>query len=514
MSVPRVSAAERRWLIAASLVVLALASAPYLAGRLAQTADALFTGLQVNPLDGVSYLAKMRVGLRGEWLFQLAFTPEQGGGALLFTYFVALGHAARILSLPPIVLFHVMRLIGGFALLWLIYQLIARFADSITMRQRMWWLAASSSGLGWLAMLLGHGASSDLTIAEANTFYSLMANAHFALATALMIGLFIGVLDTVRVSFLRSIGLAALSVLLAIIQPFASFAVYAIMGGTLLLRWRRDGVLPRAPLASAFSAGVITAPLLLYMYLATQADELLRAWSAQNQTPSPPPMDYLIGYGLLLIAAIPGARQAWRRRSDWDLLLLVWIALTALALYAPFPLQRRMSLGLHVPIALLAAWGLSVVVRSKWPRRLVVAAMMATNLFLVLALIGGAAAHDPRVFVSADEARAFEWLQAAAPRSAVVLAAPETGAFIPAYTDLRVIYGHPYETVNAQRRERQVTDFFAGKIDRAAALREADYVFVGPRESKLGKIDPAGLPLREVFAAGDVTVYAVGGGPE
>jgi NADPH-dependent glutamate synthase beta subunit-like oxidoreductase len=50
-----------------------------------------------------------------------------------------------------------------------------------------------------------------------------------------------------------------------------------------------------------------------------------------------------------------------------------------------------------------------------------------------------------------------------------------------------------------------VTDFFAGKIDRAAALREADYVFVGPRESKLGKIDPAGLPLREVFAAGDVT---------
>lgn len=511
MSAPRVSAAERRWLMAASLVVLALASLPYLAGWLAQTPDRVFTGLQVNPLDGLTYLAKMRIGLRGEWLFQLAFTPESGGGALLFTYFVALGHLARLLALPPIVIFHLARLVGGLALLWLIYQLIARLADSIALRRWMWWVAALSSGLGWLAVLLGDHSSSDLSIPESNTFYSLMANAHFALATALMIAVFIGVLETTRLSVRRSIGLAGLSVLLAVIQPFAPFAVYAILGLTLVVRWRRDRVWPRAPFASAVIAGAVTAPLLLYLFLATQADPLLRAWSAQNQTPSPPPPAYLIGYGLLLIAAVPGARAAWRRRSDWDLLLLVWIAVTALLLYAPIPLQRRLSLGLHVPIALLAAWGLSTVLRARWSRRLALAALLPTSLFLVLALIGGAAARDPGIFITGGEQRAFEWLQANARRGAVVLAAPETGAFIPAYTDLRVIYGHPYETVNAAQRRREALDFFAGTIDRAAVLREADYVFVGPREVKLGVFDPTDLPLIETFASDGVTIYAVAG---
>ena len=98
---------------------------------------------------------------------------------------------------------------------------------------------------------------------------------------------------------------------------------------------------------------------------------LLRAWSQQNQTLSPPPIDYLLGYGLLWVFAFFGARQAWRRKSDWDVLLLVWIVVTLPMLYAPFPLQRRLSLGLHVPIGILAAIGLTEIVRAKWPRRIV-----------------------------------------------------------------------------------------------------------------------------------------------
>ena len=85
----RFVSSERRWLIGAAAIVLLLASLPYLVGALSAGPDRVFTGLQVSPLDGVSYLAKMRLGYEGGWLFQLLFTPEQGQGVFLFTYFIA-----------------------------------------------------------------------------------------------------------------------------------------------------------------------------------------------------------------------------------------------------------------------------------------------------------------------------------------------------------------------------------------------------------------------------------------
>jgi hypothetical protein len=522
----RITTSERRWLIGAALIVLLLASLPYLVGALAAGPDRVFTGLQVNPLDGLSYLAKMRLGYDGGWLFQLLFTPEQGQGVFLFTYFIVLGHLARILNLPLIVIFHAARLLGGFALLWMIYELIARLAEAIDLRRRAWWIVALSSGLGWLAALLGHADSADMTIPEANTFYSLMANAHFALAAAIMIGMFLLILEMRSFSIGRVIILTALSLVLAIIQPFAPMAVYGIAGMTLLALWWRDArsrssttprsaqnasAFPRAQFSAAFVAGLITVPLLIYLYSATQADAILRAWSQQNQTPSPPPIDYLLGYGLLWIFAFFGARQAWRRKTDWDVLLLAWIVVTVPLLYAPIPLQRRLALGLHVPIGILAAIGLTEIVRAKWPRRALIGATLLTSIFLELALFGGAVARDPHIYLTTDEAAALTWLQANAPHAAVVLASPEMGGFIPAFAGQRVVYGHPYETVNAKLREEQVKLFFAGRINQEQILRDnaVAYLIVGPRERKLGLSDVAQLPVEEVFSSGDVTIYRV-----
>ena len=93
-----ITSAERRWLLIRSIGVLALASLPYLAGALLVGPDRVFSGLQVNPLDGVSYLAKMQIGLHGDWLFSLRFTAESSTGVLLFTYVVALGQLARVLG--------------------------------------------------------------------------------------------------------------------------------------------------------------------------------------------------------------------------------------------------------------------------------------------------------------------------------------------------------------------------------------------------------------------------------
>ncbi|HET7376191.1 MAG TPA: hypothetical protein VFK30_05755, partial [Anaerolineae bacterium] len=430
--------------------------------------------------------------------------------AYLFTFFIALGHFARIFNLPLLALFQLVRILGGFSLLWLIYELAARLIVPIDRRRRMWWLVALSSGLGWLAALLGHSQSADLAIPESNTFYSLIANMHFALAAAIMIAIFIGVLGARKFSGRRVLALSLLSLGLAVIQPFAPFAVYLILGVALFLIWRRDRIFPRTQFSLTFIAGLITAPLLLYIYLATQSDPTLQQWSIQNQTPSPPLIDYVIGYGLLSLLAIPGLRSAWQRRSNWDILLIVWIIVTLPLLYAPIPLQRRLSLGLHIPIALLAAYGIDQLFQPKLLKRLLIATTYLTSFFLIVGFIGNAVKHDPRIYLTSNEVAALNWLQSNAQPNSIILASPELSAFIPAFTDQRVVYGHPYETINAEQRKQQVTEFYGGQL--GSALLTADsvaYVIVGPRERALGTIDPNQLPLRLVFNMGDVNVYQV-----
>jgi uncharacterized membrane protein len=164
-----------------------------------------------------------------------------------------------------------------------------------------------------------------------------------------------------------------------------------------------------------------------------------------------------------------------------------------------------------VPIGILAAIGLTEIVRAKWPRRALIGVTLLTSVFIELALFGGAAARDPRIYLSTNEAAALSWLQTNAPRGVVVLASPEMGGFIPAFAGQRVVYGHPFETVNAGARGAQVTGFFAGTHEREQLLNKYNvaYIIVGPRERKLGVFDATQLPMEEVFSSGDVVVYRI-----
>ena len=91
------------------------------------------------------------------------------------------------------------------------------------------------------------------------------------------------------------------------------------------------------------------------------------------------------------------------------------------------------------------------------------------------------------------------------------------GGFIPGHSGRRVIYGHPFETVNAAAEEQAVRQFFeTAAVSPAAAQqflaqREVEYVFYGPREQALGAL-PALDGLREVYQAQGVSIFEVQGG--
>jgi hypothetical protein len=84
--------------------------------------------------------------------------------------------------------------------------------------------------------------------------------------------------------------------------------------------------------------------------------------------------------------------------------------------------------------------------------------------------------------------------------------------FIPAHTGRRVLYGHPFETVNAEAEEAAVNQFFQNAASQPEAAldflqhRSVEYIFYGPKERQLGVLpELPGVEAR--FSQGDVTIY-------
>jgi hypothetical protein len=506
---------EIRWALFIAALVVGLSCLPYVYAYLTMPPDLRFTGLLFNPQDGNSYYAKMLQGARGEWLFHLPFTSEPHEGAFIFTYYLALGHLARLTNLPISLVYHLTRAINGFLLLLTVYGFLTLLITRVAERQLIFLLVATSSGLGWLVGLLGYLAV-DLWVPEAMTFYAILANPHFPLAMALMLvifGLGAGSWGQERLpGWVRATLSGVAALLLAVVQPFCLVTVYSVLAVNLALLAVRRRRWPWVEMGVAAAVIVASAPFLLYDVWVSTVNPALRAWSAQNLTPSPPPWDYALSYGVVFLLAVAGAVWALRRGRDVDLLLVVWIIVNVVLLYLPIPLQRRLVLGLHLPLAMLAGLGLSRVILPwlRTGRRAVTAGILSfsalTNLFLLFGAFLAATQHDARLYLSTDEAEGLAWMREHIPPDAVILASPQSGLFIPAWAGQRVVYGHEFETIDAEEKKARVEAFFRG-VD-AAVLSDygVNYVFVGPRERALGN----GVPpedWRGAFASDDVVIY-------
>lgn len=511
---------EWRWALTWACVVVAVTCLPYLYAWLAAPEGLVFGGLLTNPLDGNSYLAKMRQGFEGQWRFHLPFTPEPHDGAYIYLHYLALGHLARVLGLSLPLVYHLARVFTGILLLLMVYWFIAHFVseNALAQRRTAFLLVAFSSGLGWLAAIL-HLFTADLWVPEAITFYAILSNPHFPLSMTLML-VIIGL--TTGEGYWREqkqrrrafAGLVLASFLLAVVQPFVAVPVYAALGGYAALLAVRDRRLPLDLIGRIAVGGIASSPPILYGLVVFSANPAFAAWSAQNLTPSPPLWDVALSYGLVMLLALPGAVMAVRRRAAADLLFLAWVGATLALMYVPLALQRRMITGLHFPLCFLAARGLRWLV-NRWPARqkllsgAIIGLSAFTNLFLLLGALVAVQSGDPRLFLYRDEVPALAWLRHHAPAGAVVLAAPQTGLLVPAWAGQRVIYGHPFETIRADERESLVKAFFASP-ERAEILAsfDADYVFFGPRERALGDwIERVEWPV--VYHNDTVTIFEI-----
>jgi hypothetical protein len=510
---------ERRWALLWSVLIVGLTCLPYVIAWLIAPADTQYTGLLVNHYDGESYYAKMQQGARGDWLFHLPFTSEPHEGAFVYTFYLALGRLAAALGLAIPVVYHLSRACTGLFLLLVAYHFIARFFDGVRTRQAAFLLLGFSSGLGWLVAPLGL-LTADLWVAEGFTFLSIFVNPHFPLTIGLMLLTFLGVLDQreqpPRVR--RFLGSAGSGLALAIVQPLAIPIVLAVLGVYLVLLTWRERRLPWGEVLATAAVTVGAAPIVLYDLYAFRTNPALSAWSAQNLTLSLPPWDYALGYGLILVLALGGTVSALRRRQVADLFLIAWTSSVVILLYLPFVVQRRFITGFHVPLTLLAALGLEQVV---WPRirarrrglvtGMIIAFTALTNLFVPVMAVAGMAQEKTPLVMSRDEVAACDWLSEHTAWTDTVLAPTESAQFIPAWAGNRTVYGHPFETIDADRKEAETMHFYsldATHADRRTLLDRYDVRYVLVTDPEIIQ-DAESLGLSLVWSGEEALIYRV-----
>ena len=125
-----------------------------------------------------------------------------------------------------------------------------------------------------------------------------------------------------------------------------------------------------------------------------------------------------------------------------------------------------------------------------------------------------------RLLVEHDYWDAMRWLAGHGESEDVVLSSPNIGLWIPAWSDKHVVYGHPFETLDAAAKFSQIEAWYQGE-DCETVFDHYDirYVVVGPQERAItagvdgGDTCYAGLAQDslQVHQFGDVTVYEVGG---
>jgi hypothetical protein len=394
-------------------------------------------------------------------------------------------------------------------------------------------------GLGWLIFIFGV-VTSDFWVAEAYPFLSSYVTPHFAFSLALMLWLLIPVSyrqkgsdDSQHLNWIRWLLVFLASGILAVMSPFAVVLVLAVQGLLLVWAWldqhRVQSQLTRVSIFGRsetrglliewiliFAAGF---PVLTYSVMAMRLDPVLAAWNAQNLTPSPPVWDLLLAFSPALVLSIPGAWYVLRTDQQAARVLVVWLVLAFGLIYFPFSLQRRFLIGLYVPLACLAGFGLEALESHLKDRmRIIKVGVIALSLpsVMLVLLLGqfGALTHDPLLYLKSGEAEALEWLEKNSGSDALILAGPRMGMYIPGRTGRRVIYGHPFETVNAEAQKVAVNQFFqnASSDPEAASIfidnRGVDYIFMGPDELALGQI--AHLPgLKVVYDQNGVQIFQV-----
>jgi len=512
------------------LIAFVISSVPYLIGALISPAGYHFLGLTHNIDDGAVYLSWIRQAADGHFFIRNLFTSEPQAARQFNMLFLLMGWTVRLTGLAPIWVYHIFRAALTIALAFALRAFAARFlrdnAKSVFLP-----IVLFSAGVGWaFGPMNPIQAPVDTWQPEAITFLSVYLNPLFLVGMILMVGSFHYLMLAKESGLSRYAIYAGLCLMLLgnvhtydVVTVFAVWAVY-LLGVAI----RSRSPQPRLWLHCAIAAGTSLPPV-LYQFYVYWLDPVFSA-RVNSPAPSPAIWWYFAGYGVVLLGAVVGVVSLFGVSKDtarddtpggFPALPYVWAVIGFVLPYLPVAQQRKLAMGLHIPICILCAIGIAWAVERLRPRGRVVAvgaailfwtaASLSNVMFLArdaLLLTEGRTVTHYVAYMSSDDLAAMRYLRENAGPGEAILAPPTFALFVPAIAGRQVYYGHWSETPDYAGKLRQwarLVDPETPTSERLEILADTGARFY-VADTRSAQPD-AGLEL--VFTSGDTSVYAV-----
>ncbi len=568
-------AAERR--LAALLIVLPVfvSCLPYAWGYFlapvmgAGGRESFFIGTAYNIDDYCNYLSWLRQMGDGRFFLHNLFTTDPQKDLEFNIFFWLLGRVMAVTHCSPQAALQIARVGGGIGLLWLVYRFYRHcLPGNVPARLTALGFACLGSGFGWTVWRSWQdknlpGGPVDAWQPEAYTFLSIYTSALMTVSTLLILGALYALLlgeQTGRVKYAVIAGVCG-GVLgnmhsYDVLHLSAAWGVFLVVL-TIMRRGRGvAGSWLRATIALA-----LTLPTTLYMYYVFNAEAVFHK-RANVPTLSPAFWHYALGYGVVFLLAIlaavlvvrrlvppapttvqtgrgAGGEPAGRYTAPENLPLLLaacWAVGGLLVCYLPFAFQRKMLMGEHIPLCLLAGVGAAWLAEKLRPpaRNWVLAglvglALPSNALFLVRDFRhlqhNRSETHLPP-FLSVALIDVYHWLHAHTPPNAAVVGFPGLCTALPGEAGRAVWAGHWAETPSYGAKDAEFADAFdaaAADSDRRAFLKStgAQFLFYPNDLSKATfkrhgmlhtfvELSAAPPPyLTEVYKNDEFTVYRI-----
>ena len=547
---------ERRFYLLLGALALTLASGPYLYGWLNTPPGSLYSGLTSNIDDCLVYFSWMLEAGRGHVLHHNLFSTEAQSPKLLYVWFVVLGVLAKAIGLP--LAFHLGRILGGAALLRAVVWLLHETIQSERARKLAFALVCFSSGFGWLSG--GYNPAKGFTSQpidtfqpEAITFLSLYYSPLFAPMTALMVVFFASLLKSERTRKLPDLwpACAAGAILgnshtydvVHLLAVAWVYKLFTLLPGPPPDNGRR-GIVGWKGLLIATAACL---PTTAYTAWASRVDPLFKARAWTNEPTLTPALWWvLLGFGLPLIFALLSLPRYRGTGGPKMRFLFVWLLLGIAVAYLPVPFQRKMLMGAHLPVCLLAGVGLDALtarLSGDFPKIAALFGVLLTipsNVLYLLADIGrldsnsGTTARKP--YLSADDQKALAYLREHAAETDAVLVSPDPdslkrypgmfephlNAYVAGWAGVICYNGHWSETLAYPKKNGAALRFFRSDTDdetRRQLLSESHirYVMLVNRLAGFqvegysaadGTLAPPAF-LKAVYTGSELTIFEV-----
>jgi len=525
-----------------ALLVPALRLLPNLWGYLHETPERAFLGLGYLANDFRSYASFASQAREQADLFlrnEYTLAPQDGRYLLLFAWITGRLAALVDCAIPPA--WWAAQLVTGAGLFLGIWVLLGRLGLDARQRRRAYLLVAFAGGLEWIPWSLAHALSPETNaffhaytwpLLGWNTFESVFAP-FGTLAYALAIALFVLLLRAARTGRRGPLaGAAALVPAVYAAHGYTAVGLGGILGTTLLLGLARARTAPAAPGGGTRAGGLRLAPEtvpLLVLCAAFLVPLAVALWqmrdpvfaSSLGRAATADAAGRLwvwpLTHGLLLPLAAAGAPALWRRDDPAARLLVGWFAGAALLAHLPFFSPSRFLFLLHLPLCVAAAIGVDVVrtrgpawLRGRPAAGLASVALFATNPWVVHSSLVEVR-DTPFYYLGRGELAAMRAMRDLPPGG--VLSGLVSGTWLPWLSRHPVYLGHWFLTPEIESKSELMRRFFSGRETAdwgARFLREngVRYVYLGPLERSLGRLDPA-LPLERVLDRAGVEVWRV-----